>query len=471
MKKSKAIITALAAVTILVMAGFGYAKVQAYNKAKQAAKAGKRDLSVTVQTAKVTHARIDNVSTFNGDIQAMRTVLLKPKISGRLLTLALEDGTPVEEGVLVKKGQLIARIDDREHKAQLANAKAAQLAAQATLAVSKSNVTNAEAGLLNAKASMEQKMADKKSAAASAESAKVSLADKQRELTRQKGLLAKMATTQQTYDSAQTAFEQAESENRKAQAAIAAADAQIRAAEANLKQAEASLERYKANVQEAEASLQQAAANLEQAEVNFSETKLYAPMDGVIGRKHVDPGTMVSPSTDIVTILDMAQVKIIISIPMNRLASVVPGKTKATLRTEAMPDKTIDCTVAKIYPSVNTTTRTAQVEIRIDNIVDEYNEYLLKDGMYATVDVMIESKPRVLAIPSALPIRNLSRNIVYRVKGDQVEAVNVKLGIRFAEKVEVLSGLKEGDEIVIVGQHRLTDGCQIKILKGNNLSM
>ena len=84
---------------------------------------------------------------------------------------------------------------------------------------------------------------------------------------------------------------------------------------------------------------------------------------------------------------------------------------------------------------------------------------------------MIESKPKVIAIPSALPIRNLSRNLVYRVKGDKVEAVDVKLGVRFAENVEVLSGLAEGDEIVVVGQHRLTDGCTIKKLEGNNLSL
>ncbi len=469
MKKIKAISTAAAAVAILLLACYGFTKVQAYNKARQAARAGKRDMAVTVQTGKVSLARIDNVFTFNGDIDALHAVDLKPKVAGRLLKLELEDGTPVEEGVLVKKGQIIAMIDDREHKAQLAHAKAASLAAEATLAVAKSDVSNAEAGLLNAKASKEQKLADKKSAEAAFESAKVALADRQRELTRQQGLLQKMATTQQTYDLAQTAYEQAEAEGRIAAASIAAAEAQIRAAEANLKQAEANLERYKANVKQAKANLEQAEANLEEAEVNYSETRLYAPMDGVISRKHVDQGSMVSQSTDIVTILDMDEVKVLLAVPMNHLGNLVPGKTKAVLRTASMPGRTIDCTVEKIYPSVNTVTRTAQVELRIKNILGARKEYMLKDGMYATVDLTIESKPNVVAIPSALPIRNLSRNIVYRVKGDKVEAVDVKLGVRFGENVEVLSGLAEGDEVVVVGQHRLTDGCAIKKIVGNNL--
>lgn len=470
MKKSKGLFTAVGCIVILGVACAGYSAMNSYNKARQAAKSGKRDMAVTVQTGKVEHARIDNIFTFNGDIQALQSVDLQPKISGRLLTLQLEDGTPVEEGVLVKKGQLIGTIDDRENKAQLANAKAAKLVAEATLSVAKSNVSNAEAGLLNAKASMEQKLADKKSAQASADSAKVALTDKQRELTRQQGLLAKQATTQQTFDLAETAFEQAEAECSRANAAVTAADAQIRAAEANQKQAEANLERYKANVLESEAGLQQAIANLEQAEVNYSETKLYAPLNGVISHKYVDPGSMVSATTKIVTILDMAEVKVLIAVPMNHLASVVPGQTKAQLRTASLPGKIIDCDIEKIYPAVNTITRTAQVELRIKNILDARKEYALKDGMYATVDVMIESKPNVLAVPTALPIRNLSRNLIYRVKGDKVEAVDVKLGVRFGDKVEVLSGLNEGDEIVIVGQHRLTDGCPIKKLEGNNLS-
>ena len=73
--------------------------------------------------------------------------------------------------------------------------------------------------------------------------------------------------------------------------------------------------------------------------------------------------------------------------------------------------------------------------------------------------------------PPRLPIRNLARNVVFRVNPDRtaVEGIDVKLGIRFNSMVEVLDGLNEGDEIVIVGQHRLTDGSPIKILQGNNL--
>ncbi|NLF93255.1 MAG: hypothetical protein GX564_05145, partial [Oligosphaeraceae bacterium] len=117
-------------------------------------------------------------------------------------------------------------------------------------------------------------------------------------------------------------------------------------------------------------------------------------------------------------------------------------------------------------------TRTAQVELRIPNRRDDYGNYKLKPGMYVTAEILIETREDVIAIDSALPIRNLERQLVYRVKNDNtVQAVDVKLGTRFGDRVEVLDGLQEGDQIVIVGQHRLTDGAAIKVLAGNRLEM
>ena len=256
------------------------------------------------------------------------------------------------------------------------------------------------------------------------------------------------ATTQQSYDLAITAYDQAK-------ASAEAAKAQITSKEADLLKAEASLE---------------------QALVNLSETEIRAPMYGVVSKKNTDPGSMVSPTTTIVRIVAIDDVKIVISVPVTHLARLRPNQTQATLRTPSMPGKNIACTIHKIYPSVETVTRTAQVEIRVKNIVDATTGYQLKPGMYATVDVLIEKRDKVLAIDSSLPIRNLEKNIVYRVKRgngadaqDTVEAVDVKMGVRFKHNVEILDGLKEGDEIVVVGQHRLTDGAAVKIIPGNNL--
>lgn len=469
--KFKPLTTVIIIIAILVVSILGYSSVKAMHNAAQAKKSGKRDLSVAVQTGKVGRTHIEEILTFNGDIQAMQSVDLQSKVAGRILSLELEDGTAVEEGLAVKQGQLVARIDDRDLKAQLAKAEAAVSAARAAQSVANANVVSAEASILNAKASMEQRNADLISSKAALESSKAALDDKEREMNRQKKLLEKQATTQQNFDQAMTAFDQASAEYRKSIAKVASSEAEIRSAEANIQQAEANLQRYKANVMEADASMLQAEANLEQVQVNFSETRLYSPMNGVVARKSIDPGAMVSSNTTIVNIQDMDTVKVIIAIPVKYLPDIIPGKTNAVLTTVSLPNQEIPCRIEKVYPAVDKDTRTAQVEIRIKNMKNEIGAYQLRPGMYATVAVTATSRDNILAIDSALPIRVLERNVVYRVKGDKVEAVDVKLGVRFNKMVEVLSGLDEGDEIVIVGQHRLTDGAAIKVISGNNLEL
>lgn len=471
MKKNLfAIITIV--LVIAILSGSIWAMFHIQNKYKEAQKkkVGPRNLAVTVQTGTVQRHRIDEVLTFNGDIQPMQTVDLQPKISGRLLTLALKDGTPVEEGTKVKKGELIARFDDRELKAQLANAQAAMAAAKAAQAATMADQASYQAGILNAKATLEQRLAAKSSAEAATTSAKAAKTDKERELARQKNLLQNQATTQQNYDQAMTAFDQAEAALTQAEASELAAAAQVKSAEAAILQSEAALERCQASLQQAEAAQQQAAASLLQAEVVLSETEIFAPMDGIVTRKYTDPGSMLSPSTTIVTIMAMEEVKVLLFIPVNHLPRIKPGQTQARMRTPSLPGEVINCSVAKVYPAIDINTRTAQVEMRVQNRVNDYGSYKLKPGMYATVEVLIESRENVIAIDSALPIRSLDRNIVYVANGkEQVTAVNVKLGTRFESKVEVLAGLQEGDEVVVVGQHRLTDGALIKRLQGNNL--
>ncbi len=429
------------------------------NRQEEARKAavGRHEVQVPVQVGKVGRSRIDHVLTFNGDVQPLQSVAVQPRISGRLVSLAHEDGTVVEEGSPVRRGELIAQIDDREAQASLASAEAQVKSAEAEL-------VNCRAGILSAQANVAQKRAAMERAKAATESSRTALQDKEREYRRQTGLLEKKATTQQSFDLAQTAYEQALAQLKQSEAGEVSAEAEIESALAGQQQAEAAIGR-------AEAGVLQAKASLQQATINLSETKLYAPMDGVVSRRHVDPGAMVSPTTPVVTVLAMDEVKVLLAVPMNHLAKMVPGETTATVRTMAFPGEEFPCKLTKIYPAVETSTRTAQVEIRMANPKDAHGDYKLRAGMYASVEVLVETRPSVLAVDMSLPVRVQDRHVVYAVDGEQVKVVDVELGLSFDSKVEILSGLTEGQEIVVVGQHRLTDGAKIRRVEGNNLTL
>lgn len=426
----------LTAVAMIAAAWFGMQRISAARSAalkEQAART--RSSAVAVQTARVKRADMLNVLTFNGDIEALRTVQLQPKVSGRLLKLELEDGTPVEEGVRVKKGMVLAKIDDREYHAVRANALASKHVAAGALTASQ--------------ATLAQKKADLASSQAATASSQANYDDKERELKRQENLVAKGASATQTLDLARTAFAQAAADLKRCRADEASAAAGIASAEAAIKQAEAAVE--------------QAEAKLEEAQLNLDETCLYSPMDGVVSIRHADPGAMVSSSTPIVTIVSMDVVKIILSVPVNHLDKVIPGRTAAVLHPATDPDRTVECTVGKIYPAVDMVTRTAKVEIRIENPREDGKERrLLRAGMYASVDLLLDEHRNAVVVEQDLPTRVLEKNIVFVCRGDTVEAREVTLGLRHQGMVEVLSGLEEGDEVVVSGRHRLTDGSRIK---------
>ncbi|MBO7741260.1 MAG: biotin/lipoyl-binding protein, partial [Victivallales bacterium] len=167
MKRFRALLTIFAVIVIIAAAVHVMKAVALRRSEKQKAASGTADRAVTVRTGKVGRADIANILTFNGDIEAMHSVELQSRVAGRLLKLSLEDGTAVEEGVVVKAGQPIAKIDDREYLAQLANAKAAVAAAEARRTV--------------AQAELEQRRASLKSSIAATASAQANFDDKQRE--------------------------------------------------------------------------------------------------------------------------------------------------------------------------------------------------------------------------------------------------------------------------------------------------
>ena len=420
MKRTSLFRVALGAVIILGVSFWGARRISATREEAQRKQAGPRSAAVPVRTDRVALGEVRNVLTFNGDVEPMRSVDLQAKVAGRLLALELEDGTPVEEGTPVKKGQRIALLDGREYHAAHSAAKAAVSVAQASLASARAVVLQRQASLASAQANLE---------------------DKQREFQRMSGLVAQQAGTQQSLDQATTALAQAQAEKQ-------AAQAQVEAGEAALEQAQATLE--------------QAQAEEEKANLDVQETMVCAPMDGVVSRRHLDPGVQVTASTPLVTILAMDTVKVVISVPVNRLSQVVPGTTQATLRSPANPQEVVTWLVEKIYPAVDTVTRTAQVELRVPNRRREDGTYPFLPGMYATVEPLLEVKEGIVTVDGSLPIRNVDRQLVFVCQGDTVRAVPVTLGLATGGQVEVLEGLHAGDEVVVQGQHRLTDGSVIR---------
>ncbi len=332
---------------------------------------------VAVRTDHVERRDISEVLRFTGEIESPLSVQVVPRVQGRLETLAVESGAETTEGVEVKAGEVIGRIDSRDWAAQVALAEAQVLQAEVTAA------------------------------------------DRERERRRLEALFADEVATEQARDAAVTAHE-------------------------------SSL-----------AARAQAQAQLELARANLDETVIRAPMDGVVVTRYVDPGAMVGPSTPIVRIGQMDPLRLMVAIPMRLLPVLEAGVTPVQIESDVYPEETFPAVVNRLFPAVDPVTRTLRIEVLLAN-PREGAGWRFRPGMYATVRLSLATSPGALAVPASAIIRALDRQIVYVADGAVARAVDVRTGIRSGALIEIVEGLAEGDEFVIMGHNKLTDGAPIE---------
>ncbi len=173
----------------------------------------------------------------------------------------------------------------------------------------------------------------------------------------------------------------------------------------------------------------------------------YAPQNGVISELNIREGMFVKPSESIISLVDMTTIWLIANIFESQADWVKIGD-RATAELPFMPGKTWDGTIEYIYPVLDPKTRSLEVRLRFNN-PDE----LLKANMYADVKIFTKPKRKVLIIPRESLIRTGEGDRVIIALGDgKFKPVTVKVGIESNNKIEILHGLKEGDEVVVSSQ-------------------
>jgi HlyD family secretion protein len=191
--------------------------------------------------------------------------------------------------------------------------------------------------------------------------------------------------------------------------------------------------------------------------LKFERAPVESPLDGFVGRVYVDIGTNVSPQTPIALVVNMDTVKINLDIPEKYLPRISLGQ-KAKITVDAYPKEEFFGEVTKISPVVDEASRTASIEITLDN-----QNHHLKSGMFARVELILATRTGVPVILKEAIIGTDSTVSVYVVEGGKAALRSVGLGLRQGPYYEVVSGLREGDLVVVMGQQRLFDGAQVTV--------
>ena len=333
-----------------------------------------------------------------GNLIGAATVEIVPKVNGRLQAIN------VKLGDSVKRGQVLAVVEDSEIQEQVRQAEASHRVSEATI---------------------RQRDADLKLAKTN--------------LDRSRSLYERQLLPQQTYDDTEARY----------QATLAQLDL-------------------------AKAQFEQAKARLEELRITLGNTRIASPVDGFVGKRFVDVGAFVGPNSPVASVVDIRTVRMVANL-VERDVKRVPVNTQAAVEVDAFPGERFTGRVSRVAPVFDPATRTAEMEIEVPNPT-----FRLKPGMYARVQLTVDSRPNALTVPRAAIVDFEGRQGVF-VAGNAAAGtsgsdgaspqrggsaltakfVAVELGIRDGEQVEVVTGLQDGARVVTTGAGALRDGDRI----------
>jgi membrane fusion protein, multidrug efflux system len=259
-------------------------------------------------------------------------------------------------------------------------------------------------------------------------------------------------------------------------------DAQLRGAEAQLDQAKRTLENNrqlleknfisqsafdtaKSGYDVAVANLDATKAQMAQAKKALNDTRVLAPMNGIVAERFAQPGEKISPDSRILSIVDLSRVELEAAIPSTDIGSVRIGQG-ISLNIEGI-DKTFNGQVVRISPSTQAGTRSVPIYIAIDN-----KDSRVRAGLFAQGVLALDKRSNVLVVPINALRETAGRNFVYILEGDKLAERDVKLGARDENGrasngsegvIEVIAGLKAGEQIVGVNLGTLRPGITVKL--------
>ncbi|MDO9372436.1 MAG: efflux RND transporter periplasmic adaptor subunit [Gammaproteobacteria bacterium] len=186
-------------------------------------------------------------------------------------------------------------------------------------------------------------------------------------------------------------------------------------------------------------------------------TGVYAQEDGVVQALAVRPGAYVEPATETVVLADLSSVWVLADVFGSDAAQVQPG-AEAAANFAAIPGKTWQGSVDYIYPGIDSATRTLKVRLRFDNPAA-----LLKPNMYASVRIGTGAPRAVLSIPREALIQTGDGARVIVALGEGKFAPRaVRAGMESGERVEIVAGLREGEQVVTSGQFLIDSETSLK---------
>lgn len=413
-------ITALATVGLMTTTGCSLLPNREAQAQSQAPN-GEREGAVSIETAVAETGSLDELLSYTGTTEPVRSVSLRSQAEGRLLNLSVDVGDPVNEG------EVLGQLDDRLLTILLNQS-------ESELAALESEVARAEAEVSDAQAQVEE--------------ARVQLEQAQADADRFQRLLNEGAITEQEAEQARTAV-------RSAEQVLQSAEERVRTRQQSVVAAQRRVSAQESAVSE----------GLERRDYS----SLVSPIAGVVLERVSEPGNLVLPGDEVLKLGDFSQVKVAVQVSELERSEVRSGQI-VQVQLDAFPNQEFRGQVTRISPAADPTARLIPVEITLPNPGGQ-----LGSGLLARVQFQSDQAARIVVPESALRaagdgLRPTGGNrdstlFVLEQNGDETTAIarSVQVGDRSNGRVEIRSGLEPGETYIVRSARPLEDGQPVRI--------
>ena len=329
----------------------------------------------------------------SGYVVAQRKAAVASKITGRLISLS------VEEGSRVKKGEVIARLENEDSQAALNRAQA--------------NVTLARSNLEQAKAELE---------------------DAQLNNHRNEQLVAKGFVAQSTVDASEARY-------KRAKATVAAQQAAIRASEA---------------------ALEEAKVLVEYSNIRAPFDAVVLTKNADIGDIVTPLGAAANAKAAVVAIADMSSLQVEVDVSESNISQVRVGQP-CEIRLDAFPDLRFKGAVHMIVPTADRSKASVLVKVAFKEMDPRILPEMSAKVAFLSREMVPEEEKPLKAVPDSAVVSRGGHSVVFLVDGDRVAEKAVRTGRRMDTMVEILEGLGAGDKVVLNPGSNLKSGTRVKI--------
>jgi membrane fusion protein (multidrug efflux system) len=203
----------------------------------------------------------------------------------------------------------------------------------------------------------------------------------------------------------------------------------------------------------------QATANLAKLELSYTEIR--APIDGVVSRRYVKVGNTIDVNAPTFQVTSLEPLVSYLHVPEREYRQIKAGQT-ASIAVDALQSVRFEGTVARISPVIDPLTGTFKITIEVSDASRR-----LKPGMFGRVSIVYDRHENALQIPRNAIIQEAGEPAVFIVENDTARHQVVRTGYVEGSRIEILDGLQDGEQIVLVGQTGLKDGSKVAVINAD----